>query len=92
MQNVEWEGFGSSKTRSKDYVAIHGANEGIFRCDVLKKPIGRKDFIVLTYNASKKGSKPRFMAVSDAEALMVARLLLWAVQERNKRISFTRMD
>lgn len=83
-----------AKKNSLDHMAVHGARDGVLRVDVLKRRIGRKDAIVLTLCSSLKGDKARWLAFSDDEALLVARLLLWAVQARDNRrrgIKYTKM-
>ena len=106
MKHTNWDGISGgegegmkffphpAKKNSRSHVAVHGARDGIFKVNVLRRRLGRKDTIVLTYCSSQREDKARWLAFSDDEALLVARLLLWGVQERDnlkRGIKYTKM-
>jgi hypothetical protein len=75
-------------------VAVHGGRGGLLRVDVLRKAAkdSPNDYIVLSTRRSR-GKKVSWLTMRDDEALVIARLLLWAVQARlNPDIVFEKVD
>jgi hypothetical protein len=73
--------------KQPNYLAIHGARNGLLRIDVLKKPQPgtRRDFIRLLTCGSRKTDKAFWISFNDWEAFEVARILLWAVAKRGRK-------
>ena len=80
-----WDGYSSHPGRGNtlNHVAVHGGGGGLLRVDILRKAAkdSPNDYIVLSTRRSR-GKKVSWLTMRDDEALVIARLLLWAVQAR----------
>lgn len=76
--------LGNLMDSDANHIAIHGALGGLIKCSVLKHPSKdtTADHIKLEWKASGGTGKRQYAIFRDDEALIVARLLLWAFDRR----------